>query len=241
MADITHRLVANPQISARHLADYMDASDRVRRSILKKCKYQPVAPVVQHNDAKQIIANHLRTRKGDINDLNEKVERLSRKICDSDFEERQLRHNIDYVRRFGATVEQLELPKAELLPARKLRPIILNGTKVNFSPNLLFSRRTKTNALKIGAISFRYSKGADLDEGIAAFQAAFTYGYLREFPFDVEAEPELKLCLVLDNQSGNCFAAPGDSIARYNNMAAACHTIADCWAAIEPPPRAVIR
>ena len=51
----THRLVKNPQISARHLADYMAATDIRKRSILVGCKYQTLARVVQHNEAKQIV------------------------------------------------------------------------------------------------------------------------------------------------------------------------------------------
>ncbi len=57
----THRLVKNPQISARHLADYMAATDFSKRSILVGRQYQTLARVVQHTEAKQIVSKLLRT------------------------------------------------------------------------------------------------------------------------------------------------------------------------------------
>ena len=115
----------------------------------------------------------------------------------------------------------------------------MDRTKVNLSIDLLSSRVTKTNAVRIGAIAFRYAKGEPLNEGVAEFQAAFAFGYLKERPFAIEADPELKLCLVIDNYGGKVFEAPGNSIDRFNNMTAACSTIADCWDAITPPAKAI--
>jgi hypothetical protein len=218
----------------------MPASERARRTILQKSKYQSVVPVTQHIDAKVIIANHLRSGKGNKDDLEEKTERLSRKICDSEFEEKQLRHNIDYLRRFAAVAEKMSFPKAEILPAQKFAPLTIRGTRVNFSPQLLTTRVTRTNTVRIGAVAFRYAKGVAVDDDVAAYQAAFGFGYLKQQPFKEQADAEEKLCLVVDNFTGEVHEAPGNSTERFNNMSAACATIADCWEAIPPPPKAVI-
>lgn len=47
----THKEVKNPQMNARLLADFMAASDIARGTILRNAKYQPIGPVVQHNEA----------------------------------------------------------------------------------------------------------------------------------------------------------------------------------------------
>ena len=239
MEQKTHRLVKKPQISARYLADYMAASDQARRTILKKCKYQSIVPLTQHKDAKINIANHLRIAKGDNEDLGGKIELVSRKMVHSNFEAEQLQHNVDYLKRFSRIVDNIILPNAELLPVQKFAAAFINGTKVNFSPDLLVMRTTRTNAIRIGAISFRYAKGKPLNPEVAAFQAAYSFGHLRNTPFAPEADPEHKLCIVLDNYTGTPHQAPGNSIYEYNNMSAACATIADAWDAILPPAKAV--
>ena len=39
----THVQVKQPEIDARHLADYMAGSERKKRAILVGCKYRPIA------------------------------------------------------------------------------------------------------------------------------------------------------------------------------------------------------
>lgn len=238
----THREVKNPQVSARYLAEYMSASERVKRSILRRCKYQSVVPVTQHRDARAIIANHLRLEKDDHAALVDKIDRLSRKICDTKFETQQRDHNVDYLRRFlvNLLVDDLGLPKAELVQARRLEPLVLNGTKVNFTPDLLVRRLTRANTVKIGAITFRYAKGQLVDPEAALYEAAFGFSYFRTRPFEAQAEPEHKLCIILDQYAGKSHPAPTDAVDRFNNMAAACETIADAWAAVKPPAGAIL-
>ena len=42
----THNVLKSPKISLRYLADYMAASEKARRTIIRGCKYQPIARVV---------------------------------------------------------------------------------------------------------------------------------------------------------------------------------------------------
>ncbi len=46
----THREVKSPQVNARYLADFMAASEVAKRSIIRGCKYQSIARVVQHDE-----------------------------------------------------------------------------------------------------------------------------------------------------------------------------------------------
>jgi hypothetical protein len=43
----THKEVKDPRVSARYLAEYMDASEIAKRTIVSKCKYRPIARLPQ--------------------------------------------------------------------------------------------------------------------------------------------------------------------------------------------------
>src|SRR6266700_3165515 len=98
----THRLVKDPQISARYLADYMAASEQAKRTIVRKCKYQAIARVVQHDEAKAAVSQFMRGGEGDIGALTDKAQSLRDRLADDDFDRDLYDHNADYIDRFAA-------------------------------------------------------------------------------------------------------------------------------------------
>jgi aspartate 1-decarboxylase len=78
----THVERKSPQISLARLSDYMAASEQGKRSIAVSCKYQPIARLIQYNDAKAIISNYIRDENRKVEDLKEKLAVLKGKICD---------------------------------------------------------------------------------------------------------------------------------------------------------------
>jgi len=54
------------------------------------------------------------------------------------------------------------------------------------------------------------------------------------------AEPEHKLCVTIDAYTGVAHAAPTDAVRRFQNMRAACETIAEWWPRVAPPTGAVL-
>jgi hypothetical protein len=54
------------------------------------------------------------------------------------------------------------------------------------------------------------------------------------------AEAERNLSLTLDAHSCDTHPAPSDSVRRFQNMEAACATIAQRWPNVAPPPNAVL-
>lgn len=94
----THREVKNPRLSDNKLADYMSASEQARRGILRSCKYQAKTAVIQHHDARRIIAESLLDGNVNHDELTKKLEVYEGKITDSDFEEDVKSHNIDYIK-----------------------------------------------------------------------------------------------------------------------------------------------
>lgn len=236
----THRLVAKPEISARYLADFMASSERGKRSIVQGCKYRPIARTVQHSHARRIVGTYLRDGKADAATLREQADALRERLAKDDFDREVLDHNADYVERFAEVAPSMALPDAELLPPGSCPPLMIHGTKVTVDLAFRMRRTTRTNKVRVGAGSLRYAKGKVLSPAIAAWQSAFLLGYLGQDVQDDGAIPEQKLCITVDAYSGNCHAAPTDSLTRYKNMAAACETIAERWSNISPPKDAVL-
>lgn len=235
----THREVKKPQITARYLADYMAASERARRTIIRGCKYQSLARIMQHDEAKLVVSKSLLDPKKGFDFLTEESCRIRNKLADSDFDRDTNDLNADYVARFAKVREKLMLPDADFAAPGRSVATSINGVKINIELHARLSRRTKTNKVRTGAASLRYAKGKPLAEEIGRWQSAFLFGYLQSAETEENTEPEQKLCLTIDAYAGNAISAPTDSISRFRNMQAACATIAERWDNIEPPEGAV--
>jgi hypothetical protein len=236
----THRVVAKPQMAARFLADFMAASERVRRSIIQGCKFRRIARVVQHEKARNIIGTYLRAGKGDPGLLLARADALREQIADDDFEREVLDNNADYIDRFAKVAPDLALPQAEVMPPGHCPPLTINGLSVSADLCLRLTRTTKTNKVRIGAATLRYAKGEPLPAEVGAWQSAFLMGYLANDAQALNAEPEHKLCLTIDAWTGVCHLSPSDAVRRFRNMEAACATITERWPNVPPPPNAVL-
>ncbi len=236
----THREIKNPQMSARYLADYMAASETTKRTIVRNCKYQPIARVIQHDEAKSIIAKYLTDAMGNTAFLASRVQELRGRLADDDFYRSLFDHNAAYVEHFLSKVADLDIPSADILLPGKPPAIVLEGLKVTVDIRARFRRLTKTNKVKVGALAMRYSKGKPLPLTVAEWQSAFIYGYLTATGIEDGAEVEQALCLTLDSHEGKFHPAPSDAISRFKNMRAACASIVERWQNVKPPPGAIL-
>jgi hypothetical protein len=237
----THRWVKTPEINARYLADFMAASEQAKRSLIQKCKFPAIARVVQHTEAQAIITNFwLELNPDKKKHLEDKAVWLRNKLADDQFEEDVNEHNADYVDCFAGQVDKISFPESERLPAPKFAPLMLEGTRFKFKPNLILSRRTKSNKLKVGAVMLRYGKGKPLSPEVGKWQSAAAHGYLKAIFTKEEREPELKLCLTVDALTGETYEAPSNSGYRFNEIKAACASIAERWPLVKPPKNAVL-
>jgi len=236
----THRLVKNPQISARYLADYMAGSERARRTIVQGCKYQPTARVIQHNEAKTIVSKFIRDGEGDVWALAMRAKSIRDRLADTDFERDLYDHNADYIDRFSNVYGSISWPGAEITAPGNVAPLLLSGVKVTFELHFGLRRITKTNKVRVGVGMLRYAKGKPLPEATAEWQSALLYGYLTESGVEEGADPEHKLCVTLDAYAGKAHPAPGDAMSRFHNMEAACATIAERWPNVAAPAKAVL-
>ena len=232
----THRTVKNPTISARYLADFMAASEQAKRTIVRDCRFRSIGRVVQHKRAKGLISQYLSSPELDVTWLSEQSSALRDEIADDDFDRSVLDNNADFVDRFISREHRLILPPAEFEWTPDPVFVMLNGVKVNTDILFKMQRTTKTNKLRVGGGAIRYRKDKPLSEEIALWQSAFIFGYLNSTNQDDNIQSEEKLCITICAESGKPFPAPTDSTKRFNNMKAACATIAERWENIEPPP-----
>lgn len=236
----THRLVNKPAMSAKELADYMAASEVAKRTIVRDCKFRPIARITQHKEAKLVVSKFIRSGGGDVKPLHEAAEDLRSRMADSEFDRDLFDHNADYIARFAHVQDRVSFPDADRLAAGPANPMVAHGVKINPDIQFRFSRVTRTNKVRIGAGVLRYSKGRTTNTEAALWQAAFVFGYLGATNEEMAAEPEHKLCITVDAYAGLAYAAPGDAVRRFSNMLAACASIAERWPNIPAPPNAVL-
>ena len=234
----THRAIKSPQISARHLAEYMAGSERAKRGIIRRSKYQSIAAVIQHNDAKAVVSRAVWTGN---TDLESEAKRLRNRQTNTGFERDILGHNADYIERFSKVRHRIDMPEAELLPPDSAAlHIALKGVKVTVETNFRLRRLTRTNRIRIGVGALRYAKGKILSPTEADWHSAFLNGILCRTNAEEAAEPEPGLCLVIDAYAGASHSAPTDAKRRFLNMVAACETIAELWDSIPAPAKAIM-
>lgn len=236
----THREIKVPQMNARLLADFMAATDVSRGTILRKAKYQPLAPIVQHNEAKPVVANFIRSGSSDLAVLHDKAQALRDRLTDTDFDRLTCDYNADYIQAFIKTHPEIVLPKADVLQGKKGLVLDLNGVRVPVEANLRLRRMTKTNEQRTGLVAFRYAKSKPLSTSVGEWHAALLFGALNELGSDEGETPEAKLSVVIDIWTGAVHAAPGNAATRFTNAKAACTGIVERWPNIKPPSGAVL-
>jgi hypothetical protein len=237
----THRLVKTPKVNSRYLSDYMVASERRQRTIIRDCKYRKIARTIQHERAKSFIANALNAGELNKSGLEAEGKRLLAAMADSEFDRDTLDVNGDFLIAYSKAFSMDDFPKtAEMLNAPVKFRADLQGVEVN--PDIRFGvqRMTRTNRLRTGLGTIRYAKGKPLDQEAGAYQSSVLFGFRKMIDVQDEGAPEEKLCLTLDCATGKFIPAPSDATRRFQNVEAACATIAERWDNIEPPEKAII-
>jgi hypothetical protein len=136
MEQKTHRLVPEPEISVRYLADFMAASERRRRSIVEDCKFRPIARLVQHKEATVTISGAIQKGVLEPQAFKDKADFIRNKLADDDFDALTNEVNADYVEKFSEVVASIKLPDAAVLPGKIYPPI-----KISAAPSCFDTQR----------------------------------------------------------------------------------------------------
>lgn len=237
----THRLVKHPKVNGRYLADYMDASERARRTIIRGCKFPPIAKLLQHQHAKAFIADFLRNSPDNASALYDEAERLREMMADSDFDRDLLDLNADVLDAYADVFDPAQFPNAEIASTPEPFKLDLSGVEVKPDFRFALQRTTKTNRIRTGLVSIRYAKNKPLADEVGKWQSSLLFACRKMLDGEDEKAAEHKLCVTLDAATGRFIEAPGDAVSRFANMEAACQSIAERWHSIEPPDNAVVK
>lgn len=162
----THREAGRMRISLRYLAEYMEASERARNSILRRAKYPAIARVVQHDDALAAVATFIRSPGRDPAFLTEEAERLRSRLADDDFERNTNEINADLLDRFAAVQGRIAWPPGEILPAGRAITLLIRGMHVTVGQQFRMRRTMqRTNRVRHGGGLVRYAKGVSVNDG----------------------------------------------------------------------------
>lgn len=162
-------------------------------------------------------------------------------MADTDFDREMLDVNGDFLTAYGDAFSMETLPNtAEIMAAPQGFKADINGVEVNPDMRFAVQRVTRTNRLRTGLGTIRYAKNKRLDEDTGAYQSSVLFGFRKMLDVQDETAPEEKLCLTLDCVTGRFIPAPSDATRRFQNIEAACATIAERWDNIEPPDNAVL-
>lgn len=218
----------------------MAASERARRTILRGCKYRPIAKLLQHDLAKNFITKFLAGGSLKSDKMTQEADRLRGLMSDTPFDRDTLDVNADFLDAYSDVFSSDQLPKADVTKPPNKFKINLNGVDMNPDIRLGFQRVTKTNKVRTGFMTIRYAKGKALTEEVGLWQSSLLFGCRQMADDQDEVTAERKLCVTLDAFTGRFIEAPGDAVSRFKNMEAACATISSMWDNIEPPNGAVI-
>lgn len=218
----------------------MVASEIKKRTIIRDCKYRKIARSIQHERAKAFITNALRSDSLSQQSIIDEGQRLHDMMADTDFERDTLDINGDFLKAYGEMFSMDTFPKtAEICEAPTEFKASINGVEVN--PDIRFGvqRVMRNNRLRTGIGSIRYAKNKPLDDEVGAYQSSVLFGCRKMIDAQDDTAPEEKLCLTLDCVTGKFIPAPTDATRRFQNIEAACASIAERWDSIEPPENAI--
>ena len=219
----------------------MVASEIRQRSIVRDYKYRKIARGIQHNRAKTFIANSIKDGTLSAGSLNAEGRQYLDMMADNDFERDTLDINGDFLIAYGEVFSMNTFPKKSGIFAVNTEiKMDFNGVEVNPDIWCGTQRLNFKNRMRIGLMNIRYAKGKPLDEETRRYQFAILFGTRKLIDGKDEVADEEKLCLILDCATGNFIVAPTDATRRFQNVQAACASIAERWENIEPPENAVL-
>ena len=236
----THREVPEPEISVRHLADFMAASERARRTIVEGCKYRPIARLVQHKEATLAISGAIQKGALDEQALKDKARFIRNKLADDDFEALTNEVNADYVEKFSEVVASIKLPDADVLPGKVFHhsKSMVSGCVSRPISCCVGSTKPTSSVGELSCFDTRKEKRSQ--QLSADFSRRRHSDFLKEYAPEEGSDVDKTICVTLNAFTGELYPAPGSSLSMFANMKAACMTIAERWPNIGPPKAAAI-
>lgn len=222
---------SNPRMSITKFAEYVIASPRRRRSILRDQRFPPAFKAATFREAYPAIADVL-IRGGDPDLVDAQLGIWRKRKPTTEFTARCLAHCIDALTAFRALLVKRAFKKFSFALGMSEAYVDLGGVSLSARPEALV-RGPEVGAIKIYlSKTMPFTEDAKGKPGSASYAAAALHLWAETEFGGAQAER----CLVVDVFAGQLHTAPVRNISRREDMEAACEEIVAGWATIKEPP-----
>lgn len=227
---------AQPRISANDLALYMVSSDTARMGIARRAKHPQIPPIIRYRDVRAPICSYLADPTRAVNPLVTAEEMFRQRLDDpamSALQRDDAEHSIDVlhaIQHMRNAVAGYDFGRA---PERQGR-LIISGVEVSVKADLLVYGAAR-GIEQIGAAVLRMTMDdADTDAAREKRRDMGLYvATLARMHVDQNLPstrtPVNRLCLSIDIQHGEVFAAPNANARRASDIQNVCQVIAALW------------
>jgi hypothetical protein len=226
------RVRTSPYISLNLLGEYMVASFKRQRTILRTLKFPKDCVGPQFDPAQKAVVRYLAGGGGGASRLRPIIDGLLTGDGRGDWFERRDKLSAQAAECLLNMEGQLKLEGLAVSEGcdRSHRTTI-GGVVVSVYPDLVV-RGEKGGEPIVGAMKFRYVKTKPVNAEWAQYSATILHRYV-ESELALEGEvAQRTLCRVVDVFAGKVYEAPGTFKARRENVEAACWHIKNSWDSI---------
>jgi hypothetical protein len=226
----TQKARLSPRVSINKLAEYMIASPRRRRTIVKDQKYPPDFKVAIYSEALNAITSYIAAP--DEGKLIAAMEAALAKKGDTEWELQRNQLCAEAIEAFldfasdmtfdGVTAERSSADAAE---------IEIAGVVVSVRPEILLKFQSPKGVKIIGGMKICFCKSSPVGEEAASYITGTLHSFLKSGCRDGElADPSL--ILAMDVFDRKVHFAPKAFKARMADVEAACEEISRAWPAV---------
>lgn len=235
MAHNPLRVREAPRISANDLALFMVSSDTARMSIIRRAKRPSSPPIIRYKDIRQPICNYLMDDLRRIAALVSAEEMLLQRIEDpaeTALRKDDARHSIQVLHAIQGMANQLAPYQFVAAPQNQPK-LMLAGVEISIRADLLVNGSSRGKS-QCGVALLRMTQDDSETEAARAKRRDMglyvaTLARLHADSLGGDREPTHRLCLSIDIQHGEAFAAPTSNARRGSDLESACRFIGAMW------------
>jgi hypothetical protein len=236
MAQRPVALRESPRISANDLALFMVSSDTARMGIIRRAKAPQTPPIIRYKDARRPICAFLTDDRRDLNPLVVAEQMFARRADDpaeSALRQDDARQSIEVLHALQRMGNQLAAFQFVSAPTDQ-SALVVAGVAVSIRADMLV-HATWREENQIGGAVLRMTQddagtaaARDRRQEMGRYVATLVRRHLDE-NIASNRTPANRLCLSIDVQHGEVFAAPTANTRRMNDVENACRVIAAMW------------
>ena len=223
---------ADPRISAPKMGEYLEATASRRERILRDQKFPQTFITVRYGGASDVIRRALLRGGGVRQELIAGALRLSRKPCETRYDEEARDDSVLAVEFFIRSLPSLDLEGVEsFLAGRSGLAQAVEDVRISVYPVVLLKKRVRGQD-RFGALLPVFGKKATLNERSGKAVATMLYEGLAASGLVPSSAVKPGLCLVVDVFREQVYEAPSSRVRLLGDIRSACREIAVRWPSI---------